>query len=71
MRTYREDFFVPADHLVKRDRYLDLARERRKLWIMRVTVIPNVISVLGTITKDLERGWEELELEDESKQSRL
>ena len=46
----------------KRGKYLDLARERRKLWNMRVTVVPVVIVVLRTIPKDLIRGLEELEI---------
>ena len=49
------DFAVPADHRVKlkegekRDKCLDLARELKKLWNMKMTVIRNVISALGTI----------------------
>ena len=34
----------------------------RKLWIMRVTMIPIVISTLETVLKSLERGLEELEI---------
>ena len=37
----------------KRDKYLDLARELKKLWNMKMTVIPIVIGVLGTVTKGL------------------
>ena len=43
------DFAVPADHRVKlkecekKDKYLDLARELKKLWNMQVTIIPIVI----------------------------
>ena len=33
-----------------------------KIWDMKVTVIPNVIGVLGPITKGLERVPEELEI---------
>ena len=39
------DFVSPADHMVKlyksekREKYLDLARELKKLWNMKVTVI--------------------------------
>ena len=36
----------------KRDKYLDLARELKRLWNMKVTIIPIVIGTLGTITKD-------------------
>ena len=31
----------------KRDKYLDFARKPKKLWKMKVTVIPIVINVLG------------------------
>ena len=50
------DFAVPADHRVKlkesekRDKYLDLARELKKLWNMKVT-IPIVNGTLHTVTK--------------------
>ena len=61
------DFAVPADHRInlkeseKKDKYLDLARELKKLWNMRVTIVPIVIGVLGTITKWLLKGLEDLE----------
>ena len=54
------DFAVPADHRIKlkecekRDRYHDLARElKKKLWNMKVTIIPIVISAFGTLRKGL------------------
>ena len=53
------DFAVLADHVVKlkeskkRDKYQDLARELKKLWNMRVMLIPIIIGVLGTVTKGL------------------
>ena len=37
----------------KNDKYLDLARELKKLWNMKVTIVPIVIYALGTITKGL------------------
>ena len=49
------DFAVPADHRIKlkecekRDKYLHLARELKKLWNMKVTTIPNVIGAFGTL----------------------
>ena len=59
-RTCRTvDFAFPMDHRVKlkeskkSDKYLDLARELKKLWNMKVTVIPIVIGTLSTITKRL------------------
>ena len=51
------DFAGPADHRInlkeseKKHKYLDLARELKKLWNMKVTIVPLVISALGTITK--------------------
>ena len=49
------DFAVPADHRIKlkecekRDKYFDLARKLKKLWNMKVTIIP--IGAFGTVTK--------------------
>ena len=67
-RTYKiVDFAVPADHRIKllecekKDEYLDLARELKKLWNMQVTIIPIVIGTFGTITKGLLKGLEESE----------
>ena len=51
------DFAVPAGHRIKlkecekKDKYLDLARELKKLWNMQVTIIPIVIGAFGTVTK--------------------
>ena len=44
----------------KSDNYKDLARELRKLWKMKVTVIRIVISALRTILKNLERRLQDL-----------
>ena len=46
----------------KKYKYLDLARELKKLWNMKVTVIPIEIGALGTITKGLIQGLEDLEI---------
>ena len=44
----------------KKDKYLELAREqKKKQGNMKVTVIPMVNSVLGTVTKGLVQGLEE------------
>ena len=62
------DFAVPADHRIKlkecekKNKYLDLARELKKLWNMQVTIIPIVIGVFGTVTKGLLKGLENLEV---------
>ena len=46
----------------KKDKYLDLARELEKLWNIKVTIVPIVIGALGTITKGLLKGLEDLEV---------
>ena len=46
----------------KKNTYLDLARELKKLWNMKVTIVPIVIGALGTITKGLLKGLEDLEV---------
>ena len=62
------DFAVPADHRInlkkseKNDKYLDLARELKKLWNMKVTIVPIVIGALDTIIKGLLKGLEDLEV---------
>ena len=62
------DFAVPADDRVKtkennkRDKYLDLAREVKKLWDMKVMVIPIVSDAHGTDIKGLVQGLEDLEI---------
>ena len=68
-RTYKiVDFAVPADHRIKlkecekKDKYLDLARELKKLWNMQVTIIPIVIGAFERVTKGLLKGLEELEV---------
>ena len=51
------DFAAPADSRVKlkesekKDEYLDLARELKKLWNMKVTFISIVIGALDTVTE--------------------
>ena len=35
------------------NKYLDLARELKKLWKMKVAIIPIVIGVFGIVTKGL------------------
>ena len=62
------DFAVPAYHRIKlkgckkKDTYLDLARELKKLWNMQVTIIPIVIGAIGTVTKGLLKGLEDFEV---------
>ena len=62
------DIAVPADHRINlkecanKDKYLDLARELKKQWNMKVTIVPIVIGELGTITKGLLKGLDDLEV---------
>ena len=62
------DFAVPADHRVKlkksekKDKYLDFAKELKKLWNMKVTKLPIIIGALGTVTKGLVQELEDLEI---------
>ena len=62
------DFAVPADHRVKlkesqkKDKYSDLARELKKPWNMKVTFIPIITVALGTVTNELVKGLEDLEI---------
>ena len=46
----------------KKDKYLELARELKKLWNMQVTIIPIVIGVFETVTKGFLKGLEDLEV---------
>ena len=62
------DFALSADNLIKlkecekNDKYIDLARESKKLWNMKVTIIPVVIGAFGTVTKGLLKGLGDLEV---------
>ena len=59
---------VPADPRVKlkenekKDKYLDLARELKKLWNMKETVIPIITGAPGTVNNGLIKGMEDLEI---------
>ena len=62
------DFAVPVNHRIKlkesekKDKYLDLARGLKKLWNMKVTIIPIVIGAFCTITKGLSKGLEDMKV---------
>ena len=56
-----------VDFAEKKDKYLDLARELKKLWNMQVTIILIVIGAFGTVTKGLLKGLEDLEVGRPSK----
>ena len=64
------DYAISADHRVKlkenkkRDTYQDLTRKLKKLWNIKVTVIPIVTDVLGTVTKGLVQALGVLEIKE-------
>ena len=66
------DFVHPVDHRVKikenekRNDYLDLARELKKLWNMEVTVIPILIGALGMVGKDSVSRLEDLKIGEQA-----
>ena len=47
----------------KKDKYIDLARElEKKLWNMKVTLLPIVIGSFGTVAKRLVQRLEDLKI---------
>ena len=56
------DYRIKLKEYEKKDKYLDLARELKKLWNMQVTIIPVVIGAFVTVTKGLLKGLEDLEV---------
>ena len=54
------DFAVSADHSKikseKKNKYVDLTRELKKLWNLKVAFIPIIIGALDTVTKGLIKG---------------
>ena len=45
-----------------KDKYRDIARELKKLWNIKATIVPILISGFGTISKGLLKGLEDLEV---------
>ena len=69
MRTCKiVDFAVLADHRIKlkeyekKDKYLDPSSELKKLWNIKVTIIPIVIGAFGTVIKGLLKRPEDLKV---------
>ena len=60
------DFAVPVDHEGKTERKqistLNSLKNWKKLWNMKVTVIPIVICTLSTVTKWLVQELEDMEI---------
>ena len=61
------DFALPGDHRIKlkecerKGKYLNLSRELKNQWSMKVIIIPIVIDAFNTVTKGLLTGLEDLE----------
>ena len=64
---HQADFDIQGDHWVKQkeskkiDKYLDFARELKKLWKIKRTVIPIIVRAIGTFSKSLEKRLQKLE----------
>ena len=62
------DFAVPADHRIKpKEVKREICRSTllenlKKLWDMKVTILPIVIGAFGTVTKGILKGLEDLEV---------
>ena len=60
-------FAVSADHRIKlkesekKDKYMDFARELKKIWNVKVTIILIVIGVFGAVCKGLLKRLADLE----------
>ena len=63
------DFAIPYDSRVdskemeKIEKYQDLVREMKKLWDMKVVVIPIVLEALGTTPKTLQKRMKDIGIE--------
>ena len=56
------DYGINLKESEKKDKYLDLAREIKKLWNMKVTIVPIVVGALGTVNEGLLKGLEDMEI---------
>ena len=62
------DFAISADHRIKlkecekKNKYIDLARELKKLQNMKMTIVSIVIGAFSAVTKGLLKGLEDLEV---------
>ena len=58
------NFAISLEHRIKlkESEKKELARELKKMWNMKVTIIPIVIGALDTVTKGLLKELEDLEV---------
>ena len=59
---FQLDHRVKLKEREKKDKYQDLARGFKKVWNVKVTMIPILISALGAVTKGLIQRLEDLEI---------
>ena len=57
-----DNYGIKLKECEKKDKYFDLARELKKLWNMKVRIVPIVIGAFGTVTKALLKGLEDLKV---------
>ena len=71
------NFALPTDYRIKlkkgekRDKYQDLPRELKKLWNIKVRVIPIVFEAIDRVTKGLVQGLEEFEIRERVEKSKI
>ena len=61
-RTVLADHRIKVKESGKQSKHQELVSELKKLWSMKVTIIPIIISAFGTVTKGLLKGLEDLYL---------
>ena len=59
---YPAGYRINLKECKKKDKYFDLAREMKKLWNMKGTIVPIVIGAFCTKTKGLLKGLKDLEV---------
>ena len=58
---------VKLEESEKKNKYQDIARELKKLWNMKVTVVPIKTGELGTVTEGLVKRLEDFEIRGQVK----
>ena len=61
-RRYPVDYRIKLKEREKKNKYLGLSKELKKLWNMKVTKIQIVIGSFVTVIKGLLKGLEDLEI---------
>lgn len=58
------DYWLSLKESEKLDKYLELTRDMKKLWNIKVTVVPVVVRALGIISGCLAKSLEEVEIHE-------